>query len=80
MSIPTPVVIGVMLTISVGRGFANEYRAGWAGAALHDNVRHRAVAVRSRIAGSIDVVQDENPYAIAVPGRATAPPRPGFQV
>jgi hypothetical protein len=38
-----------------GRRFANEYRAERAGAALHDNVRHQAVAVRSGIAGSIDV-------------------------
>ncbi|RSM73801.1 hypothetical protein DMB66_02550 [Actinoplanes sp. ATCC 53533] len=81
MSTPTLVVIAVILAISVGQRWADEYRAERAGAALRDNVRHRAVAVRSGIAGSVDVVQDENPYTIAVAGAgATAPPRPGFQV
>jgi Mg2+-importing ATPase len=50
------VVIAVILTVSVGLGFANEYRAERAGAALHDNVRHQAVVVRGGIAGSVDVV------------------------
>jgi Mg2+-importing ATPase len=46
----------VILTVSVVLGFANEYRAERAGAALHDNVRHQAVVVRGGIAGSVDVV------------------------
>ena len=50
------VVIAVILTVSVGLGFANEYRAERAGAALHDHVRHQAVVVRGGIAGSIDVL------------------------
>ena len=50
------VVIAVILAASVGLGFANEYRAERAGAALHDNVRHQAVVVRGGIAGSVDVV------------------------
>ena len=50
------VVIAVILTVSVGLGFANEYRAERAGAALHDNVRHQAVVVRGGIAGGVDVV------------------------
>jgi Mg2+-importing ATPase len=44
------VVIAVVLTVSVGLGFANECRAGRAGSALHGNVRHQAAAVRGGIA------------------------------
>jgi Mg2+-importing ATPase len=51
------VVIAVIITVSVALGFANEYRAERAGAALHDHIRHQAVVdVRGGIAGSVDVV------------------------
>jgi Mg2+-importing ATPase len=50
------VVIGVILAVSVGFGFVNEYRAERAGAALHDRVRHETVVVRGGSAGRVDVV------------------------
>jgi Mg2+-importing ATPase len=50
------VVIAVILAVSVGLGFANEYQAERAGAALHDNVRHQAVVIRGGAAGRVDVV------------------------
>ncbi len=40
------VIIGVILTVSVGLGFANEYRAERATAALHSRVRHNALVRR----------------------------------
>ncbi|MCP2329363.1 Mg2+-importing ATPase [Hamadaea flava] len=51
------VVIGVIMAISVGLGFLNEYRAERAGAALHDRIRHRAVVVRSGQAREADVTE-----------------------
>ncbi|NUR87167.1 MAG: magnesium-translocating P-type ATPase [Nonomuraea sp.] len=51
------VVIGVIIAISVGLGFVNEYRAEQAGAALHDRIRHRAVVVRSGEAREVDVTE-----------------------
>ncbi|MEV5821512.1 cation-translocating P-type ATPase [Micromonospora haikouensis] len=50
------VVIGVILAVSVGLGFANEYRAERAGAALHDRVRHVASVVRAGRVETVDVV------------------------
>jgi Mg2+-importing ATPase len=50
------VVIGLILAVSVGLGFTNEYRAERAGAALHDRIRHRAVVVRDGRPQSVDVV------------------------
>ncbi len=50
------VVIGVIVALSVGLGFGNEYRAERAGAALHDNLRHRAVVIRGGTKQSVDVV------------------------
>jgi Mg2+-importing ATPase len=49
-------VIAVVLTVIVGLGFANEYRAGRAGSAMRLDVRHQAAAVRGGIGGSVDVV------------------------
>ncbi|CAN3127414.1 magnesium-translocating P-type ATPase [Mycobacterium sp. smrl_JER01] len=40
------VIIGVILIVSVGLGFVNEYRAEKASAALHTTVRHTAVVRR----------------------------------
>ncbi len=51
------VVIGVILAISVGLGFVNEYRAERAGAALHDRIRHTATVVRDGQARQVDVTE-----------------------
>jgi Mg2+-importing ATPase len=50
------VVIATILAVSVGLGFANEYRAERAGAALHDRIRHQTVVIRAGAARRIDVV------------------------
>jgi Mg2+-importing ATPase len=50
------VVIGLILAVSVGLGFVNEYRAERAGAPLHDRIRHRAVVVRDGRRQAVDVV------------------------
>jgi magnesium-transporting ATPase (P-type) len=49
-------VIGLILAVSVGLGFANEYRAERAGAALHDRIRHEVTVVRAGRRRSVDVV------------------------
>jgi Mg2+-importing ATPase len=49
------VVIGVILLVSVGLGFANEFRAERAAEALHSRVTHRAVVLRNGIALEVDV-------------------------
>ena len=41
------VIIGVIVALSVGLGFINEYRAEKAAEALHDQIRHQAVVVRA---------------------------------
>jgi P-type Mg2+ transporter len=51
------VVIGLILAVSVGLGFANEYRAERAGAALHDRIRHETVVVRAGRRRAVDVVE-----------------------
>src|SRR5215470_5872752 len=40
------VIIGVIVGLSVGLGFVNEYRAEKAAEALHSRIRHQAVVVR----------------------------------
>lgn len=50
-------VIGVILAVSVGLGFLNEYRAERAGAALHDRLHHRVVVIRGGKARRVDVVE-----------------------
>ena len=50
-------IIGIILTISVGLGFVNEYRAEQASAALHSSVRHNAVVRRDGRSCKIDVNQ-----------------------
>jgi P-type Mg2+ transporter len=50
------VVIGLILSVSVLLGFANEYRAERAGAALHDRIRHEVVVVRDGRPRKVDVV------------------------
>jgi Mg2+-importing ATPase len=49
------VVIGVILAVSVGLGFGNEYRAARAAEALHSTVRHTAVVLRDGAAAQVDV-------------------------
>ncbi|MHB1172107.1 MAG: cation-translocating P-type ATPase, partial [Lacisediminihabitans sp.] len=51
------IVIGVILLVSVGLGFSNEFRAERAAEALHSRVTHRAVVVRDGSARQIDVVE-----------------------
>jgi Mg2+-importing ATPase len=49
------VVIGVILAVSVGLGFGNEYRAARAAEALHSTLRHTAVVLRDGAAEQVDV-------------------------
>jgi Mg2+-importing ATPase len=50
------IVIAVILVVSVGLGFGNEYRAERAAEALHSRVTHRVVVVRDGTLDEIDVV------------------------
>ncbi|MHA0286251.1 magnesium-translocating P-type ATPase [Mycobacterium sp. C3-094] len=50
-------IIGAILALSVGLGFANEYRAEQASAALHSAMRHSTVAVRDGHDVRIDVAE-----------------------
>ncbi len=49
------IVIGIILMVSVGLGFGNEFRAERAAEALHSRVTHRAVVIRDGGAREIDV-------------------------
>ncbi len=49
------VVIGVILLVSVGLGFTNEFRAERASEALHSRVTHRAVVLREGTTKQVDV-------------------------
>lgn len=51
------VIIAVILAISVGLGFVNEFRAERAADALHDRLRHTTVAVRGGVRRSVDVTE-----------------------
>ena len=48
-------IIGVIVTLSIGLGFGNEYRAERAAAALHSQVRHRTLVVRDGASALVDV-------------------------
>ena len=48
-------IIGVIVALSVGLGFVNEYRAEKAAEALHDQIRHETVVLRDAALGSVDV-------------------------
>ena len=50
-------IIGIILAISIGLGFVNEYRAERASAALHSRVRHNAVVRRDGRETKVDVNQ-----------------------
>ena len=49
------VIIGVILALSVGLGFVNEYRAERAAEALHSQISHQAVVVRDGRPVPVDV-------------------------
>jgi P-type Mg2+ transporter len=49
------VIIGVIVALSVGLGFVNEYRAEKAAEALHDQIRHETVVTRDGTSATIDV-------------------------
>ena len=49
------VIIGAILTASVGLGFFNEYRAARAAEALHEAMRHTATTMRNGRAEPVDV-------------------------
>jgi len=51
------IIIGVILAVSIGLGFVNEYRAERASAALHSRIRHYAVVRRDGRAAKVDVNQ-----------------------
>ena len=50
------VIIGAIITASVGLGFVNEYRAERAAASLHSQIHHQTVAVRDGRRVEVDVV------------------------
>ena len=50
------VIIGVIVALSVGLGFVNEYRSEQAVAALHSQIRHTALVVRDGAPQRVDVV------------------------
>ena len=49
------VIIGVIVALSVGLGFANEYRAEKAAEALHDQIHHETVTIRDGRPTTVDV-------------------------
>ncbi|MGW7607394.1 magnesium-translocating P-type ATPase [Streptomyces sp. NPDC054766] len=49
------VIIGLIVSASVGLGFVNEYRAERAAEALHSQIRHQTVALRDGKAMLVDV-------------------------
>jgi Mg2+-importing ATPase len=49
------VIIGVIVALSVGLGFVNEYKAEKAADALHDQIRHETVVIRDGRPSSVDV-------------------------
>ncbi|HZV26986.1 MAG TPA: magnesium-translocating P-type ATPase, partial [Acidothermaceae bacterium] len=49
------VIIGVIVALSVGLGFVNEYRAEKAAEALHSQIHHEAIVTRGGIAKPVDV-------------------------
>lgn len=49
------VIIGVIVGLSVGLGFLNEYRAEKAAEALHSQISHRTVVIRDGRPSSVDV-------------------------
>ncbi|MFN8035468.1 MAG: magnesium-translocating P-type ATPase [Acidimicrobiia bacterium] len=50
-------IIGAILVVSIGLGFANEYRAELAAQALHTQIRHQVVVRRDDRSSTVDVVE-----------------------
>jgi Mg2+-importing ATPase len=50
------ITIGVILGVSVGLGFSNEFRAERAAAALHSRIRHQSIVLRSGRSTEVDVI------------------------
>ncbi|MGW4770902.1 magnesium-translocating P-type ATPase [Nocardia sp. NPDC004278] len=50
-------IIGVILTASVGLGLINEYRAERTAEAMHDRIQHRATVIRDGAAQSVSLVE-----------------------
>ena len=50
------VIIGVIVALSVGLGFVNEYRAEKAAQMLHDEIHHQAVVIRDARPMAVDVI------------------------
>lgn len=48
-------IIGVIVALSVGLGFVNEYRAEKAAEGLHDQIQHQTVVVRDGQSAAVDV-------------------------
>ena len=48
-------IIGLIVAVSVGLGFVNEYRAEIAAEALHSQIRHETLVIRDGLASMIDV-------------------------
>jgi Mg2+-importing ATPase len=48
-------IIGVIVALSVGLGFVNEYRAEKAAEALHDQIHHETVVIRDGKPSMVDV-------------------------
>ena len=51
------VIIGVIVALSVGLGFVNEYRAEKAAEAMHDQIHHETVVIRDGQATTVDVTE-----------------------
>ncbi len=51
------VIIGIIVTLSVGLGFFNEYRSERAVEALHSQIRQKAIVVRDGKSQEVDVIQ-----------------------
>jgi len=51
------VIIAIIVAVSVGLGFVNEYRAEKAAEALHSQIHHRSVAVRGGRPTDVDVTE-----------------------
>ncbi|OIQ85850.1 magnesium-transporting ATPase, P-type 1 [mine drainage metagenome] len=50
------IIIGIILLLSVGLGFVNEYRAELAASDLHSRIRHSVTVIRSGNSERIDIV------------------------
>ncbi|MBC7631885.1 MAG: magnesium-translocating P-type ATPase [Flavobacterium sp.] len=51
------IIIGVIVGLSVGLGFVNEYRAEKAAEALHSQIHHETVVIREGTARRVDVTE-----------------------